>query len=347
MSRAQRIRAAVTVISLAAVGLASGCSGKSPVSLTSGSGAPYSAAPTLSGAPSAPPSSSPAPAPDPGAAAPLTGAAVGAGNGERVVVVPILIRDGGRGPAGVGSADIVAVDYAEQGTIRLAAAFQSQNSDEVGPVTQLRPSETHLFAQTGAAIAESGTPSGFLDVAKSSGLSYVGTSTSGVYTDHTGQPYADTKALRAKAAKHAVTGPMFEYAGAGEPLSGSGISTISTVSITVSGHSTMTWHYTPTAKAWHTVINGTTVTTTNLVILTTGYTQKSVHALKRTVSFADPGGSGAARVIAGPQTVSAKWFKKNLGAALNMLGPDQAVPQLWPGRTWIYMIPAGSSVRVS
>jgi hypothetical protein len=168
-----------------------------------------------------------------------------------------------------------------------------------------------------------------------------------VYADHRGEPYADTKKLRAKASKHTVTGPMFEYAGAGVPLSASNVTTISTVAISVKGHSTMTWHYTPTTKSWHTTINGTTVTTTNLIIMTTAYTSKSVHALKRTVTFANPNGSGAARIVAGPQTVSAKWFKKNLGAALNMLGPDQAVPQLWPGRTWIYMIPSGSSVRVS
>ena len=263
------------------------------------------------------------------------------------MLVPIAVSRGGAGPAGLGSADLVGVDYAEQGTVRLIGVFQSRNASRAGPVTELRPSEARLFAQTGGAAAESGTPSGFLAVAKAIGLSYVSTSTSGVFSTHGGARYADVASLRSHVSKKTVTGPMFEYATAGQPVSGKSVKTASQVTVQVSGHATMTWHYDKTSKLWHSSINGTDVAAVNLVVLTTGYTTKFVHALKRNVTFAQPQGTGAAQVVAGPQSITASWFKKYPTSALNMLGPDQTVPQLTPGSTWIFMVPKGSSVRVS
>jgi hypothetical protein len=339
MNGSYRARAVAAIIAVAGVGLITGCTAKSPVSLAA-------ATPSSTGtAPSAAPSVAPTPAAS-GPRAPLTGLAISAISGVRTVVVPIAIVKGGHGPAGIGSADIVGVDYAEQGTIRLLAAFQSLASTEAGPVGSLRPSDARLFAQTGAAIVEGGTPSGFLDVVKAAGLSYVSSSGSG-FSKRGDRSYADITSVRSHLSGGAAPAPMFEYATAGQPVSGVGVKAVTAVTVEVSGHASIVWKYDSKSKMWGSSVNGTSVTTANLVILTTPYTTKFVHALKRNATFAEPQGTGAAEVIAGPQAISASWYKNNLIASLNMLGPDKTVPQLSPGRTWIFLIPKGSSVRVS
>jgi hypothetical protein len=329
------------LLALAIAGAALAACGPSPVEPKAQPGS----TPVLH-TPSATASTPPAPA-GPESVAPLTGLAGELGG--PAVVVPIQIFSGSANPAGLSRADIVSVEFAEGGAYRLVAVYQSRLDSSVGPVTMVRPSDAKVFAQVRPVFAETGSPSGFLDVVHAAGLSYeVAEDGRTGFTVRGGRVYADTGALSRGAAKTSFPpAAMFQYAAAGQPVSATGVSRASTMTVKIPGHDTVTWRWDATARQWRARVGGATAAATNVVAISVPYTTKEVSALKRTVSFANPLGTGKATIVAGPQSVRAVWTKNNFASGLNLLGPDQNVPYLMPGSTWILLMPSGSSVTIS
>jgi Protein of unknown function (DUF3048) N-terminal domain len=287
------------------------------------------------------PSPSPSPVSEP--LEPLTGLP-GTATGA-AVVVPFDIAKGAPKPVGIADADIVSVEFSEQGTLRLVGIFQSKSPSKVGPVGAARPSDLKVVDTESAIIAQSGATIGTVETAKafhvtirSPGRSAPGFSSSGrsVYVNPTAVRGTDKTAPPA----------MFEYS-TGRPLSRVAVSTVHRVVIAAPGHTPLTWTLDATTKLWHTTIAGIVMTTPNLVILTTPYTTKYVSSEGRNLSFAAPLGSGKATVVASDGAIAASWYKKGFDGFLNMLGPDQDTPQLTAGTTWIMLAPTGSKVTTS
>lgn len=272
----------------------------------------------------------------------LPGSAKGA-----AVVVPVQLTSGGTHASGMDNADIVEMEYAEEGSFRLVGVFQSKPDSHVGPLGMIRPSDGKLFSQTAPVFVETGSPAGFVDSLQTAGLSHQTAKAGhdGIDSQH-GQLYVDTTKVAATSS-NSVPQPMFQYAAAGQPVATSSVAKATTLVVKVSGHSTVTWHYDASAKLWRTSIDGSAVSAENVLVLTVSYTTKYVSGLKRHLTFADPTGQGSARIVTAEQSVSAIWSKKNFNSALNLLCPDANVPTLAPGRTWIVVVPSGSSVTTA
>lgn len=341
MIQRRRLRVVALLLATATTAVTAACSSASskptavdqPLSTISPSptaglhASPSPAAPTNPAAPSGP-------------VEPLTGLPGTAGGA--VVVVPMNVTAGGSAPHGLAGADVVSVDFGEHGLFHLAAMFQSHSEAKVGPAAEIRPSDLRVILQSRALIAQSGSPSGFLDVAKSIGLTVRKPGESGFSGD-----YVDTSALRSGVKNPPKPAGIFQYGTPGQPVSVSSVSTARKVSVKVSGHSTITWTFDAAKKIWSARVGAVSVSTANIVIITSPYVTKHVSAMRRDVTFANPLGQGKASVFAGSQHIAATWYKKNILSALNFLGPDQDTPNLVPGSTWILLVPSKAKVTVS
>jgi hypothetical protein len=263
------------------------------------------------------------------------------------VVVPIRIADGARRAVGLGDADIVSMEFSEAGALRLTGVFASAASAKTGPLTMVRPSDAKIFSQTNPVFTETGSPAGFVTTVTSDHLSLVSAKSgrSG-FTASGNDYYVDTARVAASSSKVLSTS-MFQYAAGGQSVATSGVTTVTRLGLRVAGHAPVTWTYQATSRLWTTTLFGTPVSATNLVVLTVPYTTKAVSALHRTVTFANPLGDGATRIVADDQSVAGTWSKRNFNSALNLLSADGHVPTLAPGRTWIIMVPTGSTVSAS
>jgi DUF3048 family protein len=329
----RRLRSMALV--LAAVAAVAACSTSKPASPSADQ------LPLPSSTPSAiiasPPASTTAPA------EPLTGLP-GSADGA-AVAVPI---DLGADARGLADADIVSAEFDEHGLIHAVAIFQAHVTSKAGPLALIRPSDLKLVSQTNPLIAQTGSPAGFLDTAKSVHLTVrsPGRGSHG-FTSSGGSDYVDIDSLRASVKGMNEPAPMFQYADPGQPVSLKDVSTAHKLVVKVSGHTTMTWTYDASKKQWLTTISGIQVATTNVVVMTTPYITKHISALRQDLTYANPLGSGKSTVLAGDGRISATWYKKNFSSALNLIGPDQNPPSLLPGSTWILLVPSKSTVSSS
>jgi hypothetical protein len=322
-------------VAIVAVSSVAACSASTPTDLT-GSNPLFSAPPTASTAPSEVASAPPTPAP-------LTGLPGMAGG--TAVAVPIEIGDGAPVPVGLADADMVSVEFGEQGSIHLVGIFQSKYPERVGPLAAARPSDLKLLNTLDPLIVQYGATSGVLDTAKSVHVAVRTAGGSSGFSSAGSRYYANVATLHS-AIKTTPT-PFFEYADAGQALSRVDVGTVTKLVVSAPGHAPMTWTYDDAAHLWQSTVGGVRVATTNLVIMTMAYTTKHVSSLGRDLSFADPLGDGKAVVVSNDSMVAASWHKKSFDYALNLLGPDQDTPELAPGSTWILLAPTGSKVATS
>jgi hypothetical protein len=300
--------------------------------------------PLFSNPPVTPSVSPSAQASAPSVPAPLTGIP-GAAAGGGVLVIPYAVGAGKPAPVGLGDADIVSLEFAEQGTLHIVGVFQSKYPSKVGPVGALRPSDLKLLNTVNPLIIQSGGTSGVLDTAKSFHLIVHSASKSSGFSASGSNYFANAGVL--KSAAKGVPTPMFSYADSGQALSRLDVNPATKLVVTAPGHAAMTWTYDGAAKVWHAKIDGITATATNLVVMTTPYTTKHVSSLGKDLSFANPLGDGKAVVVSGDATIAATWHKRSFDYALNLLGPDSDLAQFAPGSTWILMAPTGSKVTTS
>ncbi|MDI1465135.1 DUF3048 domain-containing protein [Catellatospora sp. KI3] len=335
MSRTLR---AYTGVLAAVTLLAAGCSIDDP---TKPGGAP-SAQPTFS-------------LPSPAAAlprAPLTGVETDEASAARTsVLVPIEIGTGAAAPVGLDKADLVGLEYAEGSLLRATAVYQSQAAAKVGPVAAVRPTDLKLFNQLRPFVAHDHTVAqGWLDTLKSTNLPAGTPSTrKAAFTTVSGRVYANAASLQSPTASaSALPSALFQHAQRGESLAATGLDAVTAVTVQVAGHATLTWRFDEATKRWQTTVGGVPVATANLVLMTVPYKKKQVNALHRTVSLAEIGGTGTARVFGAGQVVTSTWSKVGgLDSALNLLGPSQSLVRLATGPTWVLLLPATAKVTVS
>lgn len=334
MRRALRLGVAAGV---AVAGLASGCSvgpAKAPADNTTADRSPFVLPSPVAVLPRAP----------------LTGLETDAATVSKgSVVVPIEVGTGAAAPVGLDKADIVELEFAEGKLLRLAAVYQSQPAEKVGPVASVRPADIKLLNQLRPYVVHNATPKGFLDLLTMSKLPAVTPQQKKPgFTAVSGRVYVNTGTLQAgMPASDLLPAPLFQYAQVGEPVSATGTTPATTVVVQAPGHTAVTWKFDATTKRWQTTMGGVPVAAANLVMLTTPFTRKEVKALKREVALADPVGEGDARVFGAGQAVSAHWSKTGFYTALNILGPSSLLVRLAAGPTWVLLTPPGTKVTVS
>ena len=284
------------------------------------------------------------------------------------LVVKIDNADGGRGnearpQLGLNQADVVYEEMVEGSVTRLAAVFQSTDSDPVGPVRSARSTDVAVFSPLNKPLyAWSGANAGFAELIHQSPLVDVGYDAhSELYTrrNETGHVaphnlYSSTPQLYSQTPPYAPPPPaLFQYRADGEPVLPSATPVGSVNLVFGGGAGSAPIDYTWSAQAGGFLRNqkgtpdvdenGAQVTPQNVIVQfvtyhDTGYTRRQRCTCPRSRSR-------RRRDVLGPDqrhaSIDGNWAK-SAPDAVPVYTDKQGNPvKLTPGRTWVELVPIG------
>jgi len=259
---------------------------------------------------------------------------------------------------GINQADIVYEEMVEGSVTRLAAVFQSRDSDPVGPVRSARTTDIAVFTPLNRPLyAWSGANRDFAAIIRSSALIDVGVDAQpGSYERRSlhSAPhnlYTSTSALFALApADAAPPPPLFVYRATGEAL-GASAAPIASIHVQFGGGAGSA----PADWTWDAASNsflrnqkgtpdideaGAQVTTQNVIIEFVGYHDTGyVDPSGAPVPEGDLVGSGECWVLTNGMIVKGTWTKPSTDAITTYTDAAGAPIKLTPGRTWVELPP--------
>ena len=259
------------------------------------------------------------------------------------IVIKIDNVEDARPPVGINKADIVFEELVEGGLTRLAAVFQSQGSDPVGPVRSARSTDVHLFPMLNAPLfANSGGNGGVRYELSQSTLVDAGNSAvpNAYYRDDNREvPHnlftSTTELWKALGSKGGTPPAFFSFRAPTTPLPASA-QPIKGVTIRFPTRIDYDWNGTGWVRTMngrlHVDSAGVQIAPTNVIVQFVSYKQ----------SNADPNspeavviGSGDAWILTAGHMILGTWSRKD----------DQSIPiytdgdgnpiTLTPGTTWI------------
>lgn len=312
----------------------------------------------------------PTTAPPPPPTFPLTGLpATDPTNLKRpALVVKIDNADGNgagnqaRPQIGINQADIVYEEMVEGSVTRLAAVFQSGDSDPVGPVRSARTTDIAVFTPLNRPLyAWSGANRDFAAIIRASALIDVGVDAQpGAYERRSlhvapHNLYTSTPALFALApADAAPPPPLFQYRASGEAL-GAGAAPVGSVHVAFGGgggSAPADWSWDPSTNTFLRDQKGSPdvdeagqpVYTQNVVIEFVGYHDTGyVDPSGAPVPEGDLVGSGECWVLTNGMIVKGTWSKPSTDAITTFVDATGAPIKLSPGRTWVELPPPGGA----
>jgi hypothetical protein len=257
---------------------------------------------------------------------------------RRAVAVPVRVGPGSPAPAGLAEADILYQEYAESGSLRFVAVYQSRDVPRIGPVTEIRPADVKTLTALGPVVGYGGGPTGFVSQLTNSKLPAV-TQPNGGYT---------STATLYKAAPAGTPPPsIFVYAEPGEPLA-EGAKPATRLSVTAPSRSAQVWQYDEPSRTWRGQVGGVTVAVSSVVVLTMEYKLVSVrNPSPRDLPSATVLGEGAAVAVSGGQGATGTWVKPGLKMVSHVVDSLGYQVRLRPGTTWVVYAPLGSTVTTS
>jgi Protein of unknown function (DUF3048) N-terminal domain/Protein of unknown function (DUF3048) C-terminal domain len=267
-----------------------------------------------------------------------------------------------RPQVGLNQADVVYEEMVEGSVTRLAAIFQSADSDPVGPIRSARTTDVALFSPLNNPLfAWSGANADFVVIIHAAPLIDVGYSLhSDLYTRRDTHPgphnlYSSTPQLYGLTPPDAIAPPpLFEYRAAGEALSPTA-KPVGSVHLQFGGGGGSA----PVDYSWNTAVggfdrsqkgtphvdeNGTQITPPNVVIefvdyVDTGY----VDVSGAPVPEAQLVGTGTCWVLTNGMLVEGQWTKASPEAVTTYADAAGAPIKLTPGRTWVELTPNGGA----
>jgi hypothetical protein len=301
---------------------------------------------TSSESPSASPSAS-ATAASPAAPfgyTPLTGlpAASAAAVSRSAVAVAVQLVPG-RPISGIGRADLLYAYFDQLGRAHLVAVYQSADAPSVGPVVATAPADPRLLTLFSTpAYAFNGGSTGFVAQAKAPSVTARDAAGSyrSLYRVGSGGLVVSTATLRAsvRGGLPAMAGAVtFASAAAPAPVGGK---VLTHLSVTVPGHSPLTWSWNGSGWAGPA---GSLVA--NVVVQYVTYKSLTPHK-SATVGSPDSVGTGPAAVYAGQHGASVVWTRRFPGVVTVYTTGPQPVGLL-PGRTWVLLVPRGTRVTAA
>ena len=276
--------------------------------------------------------------------APLTGLPAGSAAAltRPIVVVDVGFLGNGSGLRGVGQADLIYQEFDNPGISRLIAAFQSADA-VVGPVAATAPVDARVTALMGLPIlAFNGGPTGFVKqvgptvVTPRSPAAY-----SALFTTSGSLLYVSTAALRGSAPKAAPAPQGLLSFGGPTAQSATGAHAVRHLTVSVPGQTPQSWAF--NGIGW---VGPGGVTVTNLVVQDVLY-KALTSAKDPTVHTAEVVGTGAATVIGNGFAVACTWIRAQPLKITNYFDSRSLNVALTPGRTWIILAPAGTTVATS
>ena len=282
------------------------------------------------------------------------------------LVVKIDNADGdGRGnqarpQTGLNQADVVYEEKVEGAVTRLAAIFQSQDSDPVGPIRSARSTDVAVFSPLNRPLfAWSGANPTFADIIHSSPIVDVGFDAhSEVYdrrADKIGPHnlYSSTPALYSLAPPDGVAPPaLFQYRAASEPL-GAGAMPIGSIHIDFGGGGGSA----PVDYGWDAGRGGfgrtqrgtidvdeadVQIAPANVIVQFTDYVDTGITDVVGTpVPEAQLVGTGRALIMTNGMIFEAVWTKTAPEAVPTYVDSAGKPVKLTPGQTFVELVPNG------
>ena len=279
------------------------------------------------------------------------------------VVVKIDNVDAARPQTGLGQADVVYEEMVEGGLTRLAAVFQSVYPAVAGPVRSGRLTDEGIADDLNHPVyVFSGTNAIFLPV-------LVGQPVIAVYQMNHPEMFFRYGGniphnLYTSVSKVASLGratpplPLFSFLSAGQPFGGGEASPAASVAISFPA-ATATWTYSPAAHAWLRWQNGTPdvdstgrqIRADNVLVMFVSYVTSGVATGEGVAPSPIPEailtGAGPLWALSGPALAKGTWARDSLPAAAVLTSASGSELKLAPGRTWVELVPLGSTPAVT
>jgi hypothetical protein len=245
-------------------------------------------------------------------------------------------------PAGLAAADLIYQEYAESGSLHVAALFQSRDAAKIGPVTEIRPEDIRTLGVLRPFVAYNGGPTGFLTQFAASELKGVTPRQKAAFSG----AYTSTAALYKLAPTDGPPpSPIFDYATPGVPLADTGLGPAAELSVAVPGRPAQVWRYDATSNTWRGQLGKATVSAASVMVLSMPYRTLDVRKPSfRELPSAKIFGEGAATVVSGAFAARAIWRKPSQTLLCNVL--DEAGNQVHPlpGTAWVVYAPTNARV---
>jgi hypothetical protein len=267
---------------------------------------------------------------------------------------------------GIDKADVVFVEQTEQGTTRLAAVFQSQDTT-VGPVRSARTSDVGIAgALNHPMLAYSGANGGVLRQVRSGPLVDVGIDAKGVTSIYTRNQRGTIRNLyryflptaqvyAARGAEGKTPPALFTYRSASEASTGTaakgarigyggGAATVVNYQWDVNLKG---WARTQSGRPHVMAKGGPRIAPANVVVLVTPYKNSGFRDVTGAVSpQAVLEGSGQAWFLSDGKVVQGRWSRPGPLGAFSFTDASGAPAQLTPGQTFVELAPAVGAVTI-
>jgi hypothetical protein len=285
-----------------------------------------------------------------GSGAPLTGLAASSVTAAR----PAVAVDLGKGPQGLGSADVVFQEISSP--VRYIAVFQSGSASGVGPVTGTQPTDSQVLSVMHPLLAYDGGTSTFVKVLDHGKVKDMGAAThSSLYSSTSLGKTVSTKAvLRAGRGSAPPAIFVFRDASSGNAaLAKTGLSHPTSVRVSIPGYGSESWTYSSHSGRWTLTSGGPKISVANLVVQTVSYRQAFVNKKAgQTTPTARAIGGGAAQVFSGSAGASGSaaagtWSKPHFQDVTNYFDKNDYPMAFQPGPTWVILAPRGTRVSMS
>ena len=275
------------------------------------------------------------------------------------VVVKIDNVDQARPQTGINQADVVYEELVEGGLTRLAAVFQSDYPDVIGPVRSGRLTDSAICDDLNHPVfAYSGTNNVFLPILRSQPLTDVDDSNHPSFfyrSDLAAAPhnlYSDVIKLATADTSHTPPPPLFSFRPRGTPFTGAGVSPAAGISISFPAAS-IQWTYSWATGQWLRDQNGTRdvdragvqVAAENVVVQFVHYADSGTETGEgqppTPIPEGDLVGSGQVWVFSAAHLVKGSWSRSGLTSTTRFVDDAGSPILLAPGRTWVELVPIG------
>ncbi len=350
--RPRTVATAAAVLGVALV--ASGCGGSSHKAA-----APTTVTPTTKAPPTTPAPTTTTTTTTPLPVAPLTGLPVSSPSvlTRSAVVIKIDNVLGALPQTGVNEADVVYEEMVEGGLTRLAAVFQSQLPDPVGPIRSGRSTDVGIVGDLNRPVlVYSGANADFLQVLAAAPVTNVNADNHPTLFFRQGPNqaphnyFADATALEAATPAGSGAPPaLFTYRSAGQAVD-STATPLTSATITFPA-AVAKWTWDPTTSLWERdqngspdlVTAGTQLSAANVIVETIPYHTALVEVNGTIIPEGDLIGSGKAWVLTDGKVVAGTWTRSSLTAVTSYTDAAGQPIAMTPGQTWVELLPTTSA----
>jgi hypothetical protein len=280
------------------------------------------------------------------------------------VAVKIDNVDAARPQTGINQADVVYEEMVEGGLSRLAAIYQSQYPTLVGPVRSGRLTDAGIADDLNhPVLAYSGTNAIFLPILQSQPVTGINAENHPALFPQNGNlpaphnTFTNVQALAGLSTTHAPPPPLFSYLLPRTVFGGRGATPARHIGISFPS-AQVTWDYYPQVKGWLRGQDGTAdldsahqqVEAANVVVLFVTYITSGIASGEGVAPTPIPEGiltgSGQAWFLSAGKLLKGTWSRQSLTSVAQYRSLSGAPIRLTPGRTWVELVPTGSTPTV-